>query len=592
MGTDVSDPIGGSRPPAPPPKKKTISAPYQSYQIRVSVANLTELVSVQGAVDGAPTFVKDHNEPWFWFALLPAGLVSSADGSSGAIPGTHGGFYVGLTALLLIINPIVPVLGSFASVARASAKRLLDTPLATLQVLGDGAETYVGTLRSGWHWEAQFPAATATDNITTCRPTAWIATGFSGAFVRNLGGDFTWRSQGIWNINSTAADNEGDGSLGDPLQSDGELVRRWGPSASLPVPITVSYAQSPPTVFNFDVYVAPGGSLVFQGPRVTTQVVLTGVSVQSRTPGSEQAWALQAPGVGAANVGQIAMIADSATPANIGAYARVLKDNTGNSIRTTPFGTASLVPNTWTVVTPQIGDTVQFFTPITLKTGTAVFRTADNATPTASPLTNLVNFDSILFDGNTGQNGNISSFGVPIIYTRCIGKSLSLGGPGRGGTGFHYWRSGGCDTVLNLLPGATCQFSSFGALATVQLFTGSAATFLNDCYWQNARPNLGTACAVFSLGCAFWDRATSNSSAVVTPGCTWLQQGAVPDWGTGNAGHGVTVMSTGNYSFTTKPTINGTLGPGREAQVGGSDKQYGAVPYVEGANNAALVLTA
>ena len=81
-------------------KSKTISGPYQSYQIRVSVANLTELVSVQGAVDGAPTFVKDHSEPWYWFAALPAGIVSSPDGSSGAIPGTHGGFYVALSALL------------------------------------------------------------------------------------------------------------------------------------------------------------------------------------------------------------------------------------------------------------------------------------------------------------------------------------------------------------------------------------------------------------------------------------------------------------------------------------------------------------
>jgi len=97
---------------------------------------------------------------------------------------------------------------------------------------------------------------------------------------------------------------------------------------------------------------------------------------------------------------------------------------------------------------------------------------------------------------------------------------------------------------------------------------------------------------LFSFGVAFWDRSSSDSTIVVPPGGLWLQQGAVPDWGTNNTGHGVKVQSAGIYSYTTKPTINGTLGAGREALVGGTDKLYSAIPYIEATNNAALVLTA
>lgn len=96
-------------------KTKTISGPYQSYQIRVSVANLAELVSVQGAVDGAPTYVKDQFEPWYWFAQLPAGVTLSTDGSTGAIAGAHGGVYVGLSALLA--NTDTQVFTNFGTVS-------------------------------------------------------------------------------------------------------------------------------------------------------------------------------------------------------------------------------------------------------------------------------------------------------------------------------------------------------------------------------------------------------------------------------------------------------------------------------------------
>jgi hypothetical protein len=99
-----------------------------------------------------------------------------------------------------------------------------------------------------------------------------------------------------------------------------------------------------------------------------------------------------------------------------------------------------------------------------------------------------------------------------------------------------------------------------------------------------------------SNGAAFFDRSSSDSAVIVgsftNSTAAWAQSGAIPDWGTANAGHGVKVQSGAMYSYVTKPTVNGTLGVGREALVGGTDKLYADVPYIEGANNAALVLTA
>jgi hypothetical protein len=74
-------------------------------------------------------------------------------------------------------------------------------------------------------------------------------------------------------------------------------------------------------------------------------------------------------------------------------------------------------------------------------------------------------------------------------------------------------------------------------------------------------------------------------------GNSTVQTGAVADWGANNTSRYYYSIG-GFYSHVTKPTINGTLGAGREAQIGGTDKVYGVVPYVEGANLAHLVLTA
>lgn len=76
-----------------------MSGPYQSYEIQVSVASLAELQGIPSpAVDGAPVYVVQLGQAWYWVTALPAGVTSSADGSTGATPG-KAGFWVSSFAL-------------------------------------------------------------------------------------------------------------------------------------------------------------------------------------------------------------------------------------------------------------------------------------------------------------------------------------------------------------------------------------------------------------------------------------------------------------------------------------------------------------
>lgn len=209
-------------------KTKTISGPYQSYQIRVSVANLTELVSVQGAVDGAPTFVKDHNEPWYWFATLPSGITASVDGSSGAIAGTHGGFYVSLAALLALIFVIGGV-APFTGVNNGSARLLKAISAFELGSLDTGDLVYVESVIDFWKW---LPLSTEADNTATectvCAPTI-VGVG-PGRFVRMCIASPEVMLQTEWHFASTGS-NEATGLPGSPLLTTSERRRRMGPYA-------------------------------------------------------------------------------------------------------------------------------------------------------------------------------------------------------------------------------------------------------------------------------------------------------------------------------------------------------------------------
>jgi hypothetical protein len=505
------------------------------------------------------------------------GIISGVAVDPAALPSTVGG------------------LVTFLTVARASAKRMLDAPLAQVSSWIDGQPLYTSSCGgAGWHWQADFPSGLLTDNITTCRPTSWVAGGLNGACVRGLEGNRTSLLATAWFVNSTATDNEGAGTALDPVQTAAEILRRFGPGEIyFPDNVTFNFAQAPTSpIVGFHLGVTNLHNIIFQGTPTSSQenVVITAVTAQVRTPGSEVALAITGATLGAADVGKLAIIVDSATPGHIGAYAYVIEDQTAGKVGITPFGFASEDFTVFSQITPSVGDTIDIVVPMTLPVASIVF---NNQTTNFVPFEPVVTpLDCVVFRdctvAGTDGNGGITANGISVYYERCIWQSLMLYGDQHPSANSQVLAGGGVSGFVDVHTSAGIYKS--GVLnCFVNLAPGAIFICDTDSYFQNSGTILFAGTSVASYGTAFWDRASANNALVVQHGAEWNQFGAVPDWGTGNAGHGIKIASLGGYTYVTKPTINGTLGAGREALIGGTDKVYAAVPFIEPANNAALV---
>lgn len=464
------------------------------------------------------------------------------------------------------------------------------TPIANLAA---NSEVYVKTVRDWFRWE---PTSLATaDDIEVVNPTANGAN--QGRFIRLFRANPSWRGQPAWFV-STAGSDENDGATSlTPVKTDLEILRRWGigKRARLSVPVTITYAQSPTGQTNYAVEVVSGGSLTLVGTPTVTKAgtTISAVQTQVRTAGAEAPWAITGTGLGASEVGKFVVITASGTPANINAYARVLKDETGGKVRVSPFGTYASTTSPFTQATPQVGDTIEIREMATvLSVGLISTVAGANDVPLASPTRNAVVFDSVTLDGNASStNGAVSTDRLSVHYARTVLKDVLLTGV-VGSTGVHSLNGSGTAGASLSVRGTSVIFRQSGLSSNfLTVSFGGSVTMLADTYLQNCGLSVARGAIANTQGIGVFDRVASNSGIVVNAGGFCQQTGAVADWGTANGGHGVTVQSSSGYSYATKPTVNSGLGAGREAQVGGTDKLYSAVPYVEATNNAALVAT-
>lgn len=484
---------------------------------------------------------------------------------------------------------------TFLTVSKQSSKRALDMPATYVATLTDGEEIFVESYGRKFVWDTTFPSGSSTVDGESFRPLSWSA---DGAFVADLRGNEKYWRQSAWFV-STLGDDENDGlTSATPFKTDREIQRRWGVGrrARISSAVTITYAQSPANQTNYLFEVVAGGSLKLLGtPTVTkTGTVLTAVQAQVRTAGSEEAWAITGVGLGAADVDKIVVITASGTGANVGAYAAVLKDETAGKLRVSPFGTFNTTTGVFTAVTPQIGDVVEIRDPVatTITLGRIEGHSLASESG-AAPATRLL-FDSVLL-ASTSLSGTVFSGGLSVFYVRSALKSLTLAGDAGTSNTLHIVNGGLVPSGGGVIARTVVSFRQTGVKSSILARYGSFVQLSSDVYIQNASVLVSTGAIVQSSGAAFFDVAASNGAAVVSSGGTWAQVGAVPDWGTGNAGHGVTVFGPGNYFYATKPTINSGLGAGREAQVGGADVEYSAIPaagYINTDNNASLVLTA
>jgi hypothetical protein len=401
-------------------------------------------------------------------------------------------------------------------------------------------------------------------------------------------------TQGAWFVDPINGNDANDGkTMATALKTDARRQVLWG--GSLPTllanPTAVNYLSSPPSSdpVNFNVSIAGSAGLLVQGTRTTVATgTFTGVTVQNRgtqTPFSVTDAAL--PGGFTAHVGRLLRITSGA---RVNAYARIVKDLGGGSARISPFGTFSpTLFAFFSQVTPQMGDPYEIVTLPTIGLGNfnAALRSNLGVVNAAIPQ-NCVTFDSLNVNGNL-QVGIITGTSIPIFVQRSILSQLAFE------SDLLQVAGGGCDDALFVRAGFS-QFNGTGALV------GAGLRFIlenmhvvqldGDCLFQNASVGMDGGSMLVN-GAACFDNAIADDCFVVAGPAASMCRVNGPLWGTNNAGHGVRIISARSMDYTTglQPTVNVGLGANREALVGGTDKLWAAIPFINPANNAQIVIS-
>jgi hypothetical protein len=419
--------------------------------------------------------------------------------------------------------------------------------------------------------------------------------------VASLYGNGVWQrqlassnvlGQTAWFISEAGLSSNSGLTASSPI-TELERQARWGRTAQSSANTTVTYLDTPSVICNYDWRNGPeAANLTITG--VTTQAktgTITVVTALNR--GTQTPWSITGTGLGAADVGKIIRITAGA---RVGAYARIAKDLGANAVRISPFGTASLTSfQGFTPVTPQVNDPFEVLNLITLQCGTMRFSQGSNLTP-YFPSTghNVVNFDLITIDGGSAFQGSLNSENITITLTRGIYKRLGLAGP----YGAYLMLGGGIDG-LAIVAGPIC-FAFGGACvgSSMLVFQGASINVDYDFLFQAGQVVVGNSgfgggpASMVGGNVAFFDAAFDGAFSIES-GSTYqsTNENGVGDllWGTANAGHGVRVRSFGGFLYTTKPTINGGLGAGRELLAGGVDTLWAAVPIAAMPANGATV---
>jgi hypothetical protein len=329
----------------------------------------------------------------------------------------------------------------------------------------------------------------------------------------------------------------------------------------------VTYVSNLPStdVVNYDVAIGPNGSLAIVGT-LTVVKSSTFLAVVTQNRGTQTPWSgTSTVAFDGTEVGKLIQITGGARAGN---NWWVVKDNTGGSLRWTPPGSRSSFD--WAPVTPVAGDPYSVLTPtaITVRTWRFAYTGSDSAG--SHPVT----VDGLSIAGVT-TSSEIQTVDVQLLVTRC---SMSVCQVAR-------MNGNLCVMYGCLISGVTslgCRFMGGGATGTLSAY-GLPTNIDRDFIFQASQ--LFVYGGYVSIGlAAFFDKSTTDA-VLVYPGGTVESApffgGADLIWGTNNTGYGVRVKSGGRLVYTTKPTINATLGAGRESIVGGNDKQWGSIPFAD-----------
>jgi len=479
--------------------------------------------------------------------------------------------------------------------------------------LADGCQAAIGSLLDTADL-VRSSTATA-DNITI-----WNTVSGVGRWIRRCLPNPTWLRQTDWAISPATGNDENVGTAASPLATDAERARRWGQwgipangtilqvldslplDKSLRLAVTMPETPNAATLTRFVVKCSETqmatGSLTGYTPLVrttgaTSRNLITSavnftshvnrkIRLTSGTGSGYYAW-IQAGGAGTATI----------TP-----WVQEVTSDTAN-----PPSAAVLQPGGITA-----GDTFEILEAASIGAAPRLAFTAGGGTNAGNTGTSAVQLKNLRI-----SQAFASANGIPSGYIESQGPGVALYmlgcDLGRVALNVALNRGQGCLVGGGILTGVSTignsvRFTGGGTRVdgSSGLSISGASTVTFDGDFAVTIPLIigggSTVLSCFPATCRFGNVFFAvTGDAVLVNGAAVLEirngdYGSHVVYGTAST-YGFRIVSGGKVTYTTtKPTINATLGAGRETIIGGTDTQYGAVPFVNAANLAMLAVAA
>lgn len=455
------------------------------------------------------------------------------------------------------------------TIARASASRLVDLNATAFP---DGTLVFVRSVRD-------FFVLHKTSTLTSDDITIADAIG-GGRWLRKFTPSVRWLSQAAWYIDPAAVDDEGDGSVGDPLQTHAELGRRaicQGREVKQTTVVTIVSTLPADDPVEIDVKLpVPGTYLHYYG---TPFQLRTGTLTAATSLISGTALPTVTDAIGGSFAAQIGKRIRLTSGAPAGARAWLVRDEGGDTASTSAFfqqdTTSSPIESFPTLVNPAAEAFVIEELPFIV-----LARVKASQAPTLSSRTPVI-FEDLGIGGSTDVV-NLCTHMDSSLFVGCDVFAQSFDDAIGTYSGCRFAGASRWFNSLILHAAGAVMGSGYSAIdsaVNLTLETTAVGTSLISALSAASRWVVSDASG--------FDAAGGADGVALGPGEHCEVTGLL--WGTGNAGYGI--RASGGilwYGAATRPTITGALG---DTRIGGIDKIYAALPFFNAANSSGVVDT-
>lgn len=456
------------------------------------------------------------------------------------------------------------------TIARASASRLVDLDATTFP---DGTVVFVRSVQD--FFVLNKASALTADDIT-------IADAIGGGqWLRKFTPSVRWMARATWDIDPAAADDEGDGSAGDPLKTHAELGRRaFSQGREIKQAVVVTIVSTLPDTDPIEIDL----NFPADGPFLTIRYVGAATTVRSGTfdgvtvlNPAGQALQTVTDTVGGSFAGEIRSRVRMTSGASVGARAWLVRDDGGDTATTSAFWTQSVTgAAAVTVVNPTTDDyVIETFPAVRISRvdmgqgpdGGAfyplIFEDLDITASDPDAPSHLTNLDAAIFVGCEVQRlifekaeaamvGCLWQNAVSFVNSNVTNLAGAIVGSGYTARGSRF------------------RFASETTAMTVPLI----GSLVSECGYQ-----VGDVSA----------HDSPSSGVILLPSVIAQLEAQGLLWGAGNTSFGVNALGGKLfYDVGTQPTVTGGTD---DTRVGGINKSYAALPFFNGANGACIADT-